>query len=285
MMFEVLCLMLLLPLLAQGDKDTECTATDGNHLKCKFPENINSTRKDFSVYFYPDTGGEEKVVDCVWISEQLHCIRQEGFECQQPVSDKAVIDVPTRFVNKTGSYRCNTNGYRPAVISSCRFSKIQGQEQTAACEADTTMGGPLVNLNCRFSFNVDSFSITQNTTVVAHFTKSECESSSAACRHVPGDSQDIFHVKLDVTGYPAGEYICHPDSSLPQLQVKGCMVSEESETEGPSVPVVAVVLPVICVLSVVSVVGILFIIRKRREKTCKTNEDAEKEAEHFEVVT
>ncbi|XP_025100600.1 uncharacterized protein LOC112567924 [Pomacea canaliculata] len=284
-MFEVYRLIVLIPLAVQGDKDTKCTATDGKNLKCQFPENINSTRKDFSVYFYPDTGVEDKVVDCVWINEQLHCIRQEGFECQQPVSDNAVIDVPTRFVNKTGSYRCNTNGYRPTAISTCRFNKNKGQEQLAACEANKTRGGPQVILNCKFSFNVDSFSITQNTTVVARFTKSECESSSTACSHEPEDSQDIFHVKLDVTSYPHGEYICHPDSSSPQLQVKGCMVSEDTASESPSVPVLAVVLPIICVLSVVSVVGIVLIIRRRRKNTNKMNDDAEEETKHFEVVT
>ncbi|XP_025100593.1 uncharacterized protein LOC112567919 isoform X2 [Pomacea canaliculata] len=282
-MFEVFCLIFLIPLEVQGGGDTKCTTTDGNNLKCKFPENINSTRKDFSVYFYPDTGVEEKVVDCVWISEQLHCIRQKGFECQQPVSDNAVIDVPTRFVNRTGSYRCNTNGYRPKAISTCRFNETKGQEKTAACEANKTMGGPQVILNCKFSFNVDSFSITQNTTVVAHFSKSECQSSSMACSHESGNSQDMFHVKLDVTHYPHGEYTCHPDSSSPQLQVQGCMVYQDTASESPSLPVVAVVLPVICVLSVVSVVGIVLIIRRRRKNTNKM--DAEEETKHFEVVT
>lgn len=37
--------------------DTACFAPDGQNLQCKFPENINITRKDFVVYFYP-TGGD-----------------------------------------------------------------------------------------------------------------------------------------------------------------------------------------------------------------------------------
>lgn len=67
--------------------------------------------------------------------------------------------------------------------------------------------------------------------VVAIFTKSECQNSSTVCTHEPQDSQDIFHVMLNVTGYPHGEYICNPDSSFPQLKVEGCMVSEDTESE------------------------------------------------------
>lgn len=41
-----------------GIKDTECAPVDEEHLQCKFPENIRITRKDFAVYFLPETGGE-----------------------------------------------------------------------------------------------------------------------------------------------------------------------------------------------------------------------------------
>lgn len=67
--------------------------------------------------------------------------------------------------------------------------------------------------------------------VVATFTKSECQSSSSDCLYQPEDSQDMFSVKLDVTHSPHSEYICHPDSSFPQLQVQGCMVSNKEDTE------------------------------------------------------
>lgn len=35
-----------------------CTVTKEKTLKCKFPENINESQKDFSLYFYHDKGGE-----------------------------------------------------------------------------------------------------------------------------------------------------------------------------------------------------------------------------------
>lgn len=54
----VLCQILCLDMFVSGNKDTVCTDIDGKNLQCTFPENINSTKKDFSVYFYPETGGE-----------------------------------------------------------------------------------------------------------------------------------------------------------------------------------------------------------------------------------
>lgn len=67
------------------------------------------------------------MVDCAWIDDQLHCIRQEGFECSESVTDKAIIGVPERFVNREGSFRCNMNGHKPGNFSSCRFLANKGE--------------------------------------------------------------------------------------------------------------------------------------------------------------
>lgn len=42
-------------------KETKCTAMENNKLTFTFPVNINSTQTDFSIYFYPDSGGEGKL--------------------------------------------------------------------------------------------------------------------------------------------------------------------------------------------------------------------------------
>lgn len=44
-----------------GRTVTQCDTTDRKTLKCSFPENINSTRKNFEVYFYPGKGDEGKL--------------------------------------------------------------------------------------------------------------------------------------------------------------------------------------------------------------------------------
>ncbi|XP_025100590.1 uncharacterized protein LOC112567918 [Pomacea canaliculata] len=259
---KILCLILLISLTAQGSKETTCTPRNWKTLQCNFPQNINTTRKDYTVYFLPDNGGEEKVVDCAWINDKLHCLRQEGFECSESVTDKSIIGVPERFVNREGSFRCNMNGHKPGNFSSCRFLANKGEEPFAACEASLANAESQVVLNCNFSVDVESFIVMKNTTVVSSFTKSDCQSSSPICTHMPGDNHHIFSVTLDVEDFTYGEYKCHPEDPPPQLQVKGCSLNINKQTESSDIPVVAVVLPIVCVMALVSTGVFLFVIRK-----------------------
>ncbi|XP_025100601.1 uncharacterized protein LOC112567925 [Pomacea canaliculata] len=261
-MLKVFCSILLISLTAKGSKETTCTARNWKTLQCNFPQNINTTRKDYAVYFHPYGGGEEKVVDCAWIDAQLHCIRQEGFDCSESVSDKAIIGVPERFVNREGSFRCNMNGYSPGNFSFCRFLANKGEEPFAACEASLANAESQVVLNCSFSVDVESFTVKKNTTVVASFTKSDCQRSSPICTHMPGDNHHIFSVTLDVEDFTHGEYKCHPEDPPPQLQVKGCSLNINKQTETSEFPVVAVVLIVVLVTALVSAGASLLIIRK-----------------------
>ncbi|XP_025099930.1 uncharacterized protein LOC112567455 [Pomacea canaliculata] len=114
------CCCFLLPLIAaRGSGQTKCTATDEGNLKCQFPENINSTQRDFSIYFDPDHGSEEQLVACSWVKSQLYCITQKGFEHEGLVSEIAVITIPRSFVSRNGSYRCENVDY-PLTAKSCR---------------------------------------------------------------------------------------------------------------------------------------------------------------------
>ncbi|XP_025100811.1 uncharacterized protein LOC112568030 [Pomacea canaliculata] len=256
---------LLLSFTANALKETKCTAMENSKLTFTFPVNINSTQTDFSIYFYPDSGGEEKLIDCAWIDHQLYCIGQEGFECQQPVSDIVVITVPVRFVNKKGSYGCSTNGFLPNAIT-CRFS---GRQDNATCEAIKPREGAEVIFNCRFSFNVDSFSIEKNKNVLASFTKSDCQGSSE-CHYDTVGGYDIFRVTLAVEDDPGGEYVCRPNTFVPELQAQVCSLSVVKETESSSVSVVPVVLSVLGVLALASVLTLGFVIlRKRRSAVRK----------------
>ncbi|XP_025100806.1 uncharacterized protein LOC112568028 [Pomacea canaliculata] len=262
---------LLLSFTANALKETKCTAMENSKLTFTFPVNINSTQTDFSIYFYPDSGGEEKLIDCAWIDHQLYCIGQEGFECQQPVSDIVVITVPLRFVNKKGSYGCSTNGFLPNAIT-CRFS---GRQDNATCEAIKPRDGAEVIFNCRFSFNVDSFSIEKNKSVLASITKSECQSSSV-CQYDTVGGDDMFHVTLTVKDDPGGEYVCRPNTFVPQLQAQVCSLTVVKDTESSSVSVVPVVLPVVGVLALALVLTLGFVIvKKRRSAVHMKREDVE----------
>lgn len=41
-----------------GEAEIGCEETVEGHLLCTFPENVNTTKTDFGVYFYPVYGGE-----------------------------------------------------------------------------------------------------------------------------------------------------------------------------------------------------------------------------------
>lgn len=69
----------------------------------------------------------ELLVDCAWIHQHLECIEQEGFKCNQSVSDTALINVPYRYTNRSGTYRCALED-----VKSCSCSKSQLGQQSEA---------------------------------------------------------------------------------------------------------------------------------------------------------
>lgn len=61
--FKLICLSLCVLIkkistCILGELKIECAATSERNLVCTFPDNVNSTQKDFGVYFYPHDGGE-----------------------------------------------------------------------------------------------------------------------------------------------------------------------------------------------------------------------------------
>ncbi|XP_025101765.1 uncharacterized protein LOC112568605 [Pomacea canaliculata] len=220
----------LLFLAIQGGVATECEGKDGVNLTCKFLEDINSTQTDFSVYFDPDNGSQETLVDCAWVNKKLDCIEQQGVKCLQPVSNYAVISVSPRFTNKTGSFTCKPDGYRLESIKPCRFIETKGSGQNASCEVQTAMVEDTLIVNCTFSMKIESFKIKMNTTDLAYFTKVDCQSSDV-CRHQSGAREDFFTVKLDHPGKLYDEYSCHPENPAPQLKVRECSLSKNTHIE------------------------------------------------------
>lgn len=74
----------------------------------------------------------ELLVDCGWIHQHLECIEQEGFKCNQPVSDTAIINVPYRYTNRSGTYRCTPESSNNKDIKSCSCSESQLGQQSEA---------------------------------------------------------------------------------------------------------------------------------------------------------
>ncbi|XP_025100610.1 uncharacterized protein LOC112567928 [Pomacea canaliculata] len=124
-------LLILLFVGTHGNTETECEATDGMILKCKFPKNIESTETDFLIYFYPDDGKTELLADCSWNNKTLECILQDRIKIKQPVSDKAVISLPPRLVRIDGTYKCIPDGAYSENSKACQFhheSQKEGEE-------------------------------------------------------------------------------------------------------------------------------------------------------------
>ncbi|PVD27290.1 hypothetical protein C0Q70_12445 [Pomacea canaliculata] len=163
---------------------------------------------------------------------KFDCIEQEGFKCKQPVSDSANITVPVRFVNRTGSYRCKTDGIRLENMNPCRFNETQVQvsenKLNSWCEAHSALEGRQLIVNCAFSIDVENFTVEYNKTVVASYTKSFCQTSDV-CSF--GHNPHSAIVKLDNPGNLHGELRCHPDHPTLQLEVKSCSVDTKRDTE------------------------------------------------------
>ncbi|XP_025100816.1 uncharacterized protein LOC112568034 isoform X1 [Pomacea canaliculata] len=267
-----------------GELKIECAATSEKNLVCKFPDNVNSTQKDFGVYFYPHDGGEEPLVDCGWVKSQLHCIRQEGFECKNPVNNTAVITIPTEFSNRNGSYKCVTDGYKHDSIRPCQLSKKQDMSHFALCDANATVEHTVV-IKCRFSFNVSNFSIVnnnKNNNIVHNFSKTFCETSNK-CSYKIEDSVNIFTVEVETENNPGyDEYRCLPNVIFPRHEVKSCSAKMETETQSSSVPVnVTIIYIVVSVTTgMVLVIVIFWIVRasfKRRMEGNRQNRHKENE--------
>lgn len=84
------------------------------------------TEKKLIIGFLP-TNCTEQLVDCGWIDLNFHCIRQEGFECQTPVSDTVVVSMPSSFADKKGSYKCIPHGDGHDTARQCRYPMAEGK--------------------------------------------------------------------------------------------------------------------------------------------------------------
>lgn len=50
-----------------------------------------------------------------------------GFDCQKPVSDIAVISMPSNFTDKKGTYRCIPHGDDHTMAETCQYSAVEGK--------------------------------------------------------------------------------------------------------------------------------------------------------------
>lgn len=80
----------------------------------------------------------ELLIDCVWMDGEIQCLKQEGFQYKQPVSEIAEISVPTRYKGRSGTYRCIDNGSGPEDVMPCRFYERHKERQREINVPQTT---------------------------------------------------------------------------------------------------------------------------------------------------
>ncbi|XP_025103113.1 uncharacterized protein LOC112569519 [Pomacea canaliculata] len=236
-----------------------CTATNERTIKCMFPENVNEAQNDFSLFFISDGGAEELLVECTWMESEFYCITQEGFELREPLSDIAEITIPTKFLDKKGSYQCIFDRYARDSFMPCRLPDRQefvpellaDSKRFSTCEIKAELEAHQFILKCIFSSDIETFSVICNSALVVKYTRSSCQSSSV-CHNFLEDNNHVFSVRLNTSEQAHSEYLCQPDDVF--FEVHGCSAAVEKHAEASRAPSVVIILSFVCVMCLVSTV-------------------------------
>ncbi|XP_025112297.1 uncharacterized protein LOC112575023 isoform X4 [Pomacea canaliculata] len=128
------------------------TALTSTSLTCHFPEDINQTRKDVSVYLYKENESPDAILDCWWLGGDMDCYSAPGYKHTKSISRQLTVTIPRAAANQTGTYACQVAGYNSDQLSTCDFS-IQSGPKTI-CDAPSVSRGSPAWLSCYFSENV-----------------------------------------------------------------------------------------------------------------------------------
>ncbi|XP_025112295.1 uncharacterized protein LOC112575023 isoform X3 [Pomacea canaliculata] len=144
-------------IFAEQDGKVTCdvpsvTALTSTSLTCHFPEDINQTRKDVSVYLYKENESPDAILDCWWLGGDMDCYSAPGYKHTKSISRQLTVTIPRAAANQTGTYACQVAGYNSDQLSTCDFS-IQSGPKTI-CDAPSVSRGSPAWLSCYFSENV-----------------------------------------------------------------------------------------------------------------------------------
>ncbi|XP_025111794.1 uncharacterized protein LOC112574761 isoform X2 [Pomacea canaliculata] len=146
--------------LVQPDEDTSLT--------CHYPEDLNVTKKDFSVYYYTEGAKPEAVLDCLWIDDNLKCLVNPGYTYNMNVNTQLTLNISHVMSVNNGTYTCQVAGYRPSSFGTCQF------ETEKSCRAREWYYLPPVQLGGKASFSCHfpgDPCVTKNNFFVFHITE------------------------------------------------------------------------------------------------------------------
>ncbi|XP_025113457.1 uncharacterized protein LOC112575692 [Pomacea canaliculata] len=98
------------PVSAQGGQiscSVQSVKFKGNtSLICHFPENVQQTRRDFTVYYYRNKERPDAVLDCWWLSGNVDCFIATGYKFSKKISREIFLEIPVVSGPQIGSYAC-----------------------------------------------------------------------------------------------------------------------------------------------------------------------------------
>ncbi|XP_025112635.1 uncharacterized protein LOC112575182 [Pomacea canaliculata] len=89
-------------------------------LTCNFPEDLNVTKKDFTVYHYLDHNADA-VVDCWWLRGNMSCSAKPNVQYQRSVNTTFNITLVNVSSTHAGTYACQFVDNDPKIIQKCHL--------------------------------------------------------------------------------------------------------------------------------------------------------------------
>ncbi|XP_025112054.1 uncharacterized protein LOC112574906 [Pomacea canaliculata] len=117
-------------------------------LICHFPENVQQTRRDFTVYYYRNKERPDAVLDCWWLSGNVDCFIAPGYKFSKKISREIFLEIPVVSGPQIGSYACQIASYGPDSISTCDLKLLL--DGKSVCEVPSVQPDTQTSLSCFF---------------------------------------------------------------------------------------------------------------------------------------
>ncbi|XP_025113448.1 uncharacterized protein LOC112575684 [Pomacea canaliculata] len=124
MKFVILLLCLHIALVLSQGENITCSVPIVEPLQdavltCNFPEDLNVTKKDFTVYHYNKGVNSDAVLDCWWHGGTMKCFQSPNVQYNQIVNTTLSLTIRRVTTNNTGKYACQVVGYDPRYFKTC----------------------------------------------------------------------------------------------------------------------------------------------------------------------
>ncbi|PVD22588.1 hypothetical protein C0Q70_18406 [Pomacea canaliculata] len=189
-------------------------------LTCYYPEDLNKTRTNFTIYHYPRTGLKEVIVACEWKRNNLTCNTTHGYEFDNRVSDYLTLKIPMALESQEGAYSCHISGARSLHYDLCTVTPEK--TMTSTCQIPSVEEAEPTTLTCRFIVDVN---MTKRNFAVVHYSNTDRKAAEIAnCTwlgaHLDCTTADGYHFNNTAMDHVvirvpqashnhSGTYVCH----------------------------------------------------------------------------